>query len=128
MCNINGLLHDPHKDKQWICEPETRVDFSDGKDVRSVKGCFRHVKCHRLSTSRKPFPNFTFSECEGIPGKGDFKKRVLRESRNILKRGKRTISTGIRIGYLSTIELGVYSRILMKRFRDEKAMHWSMRA
>jgi hypothetical protein len=128
MYNVSGLLHDPHKDKQWVCELETRIDFSDGKDVRSVQGCFRHVKCHRLSTSREPFPNFTCSECEGIPREGDFKKRVLRQSRNILKRGKRTTSIGIRIGYLSTIELGVHSRILMKRFRDEKAMHWSMRA
>ena len=46
MYNISDLLHDPHKDKQWVYEPETRVDFNDAKDIRSVQGCFCHVKCH----------------------------------------------------------------------------------
>ena len=58
----------------------------------------------------------------------DFRLKVLRESSAVVKRGYRDTQPGRRIDYLSSQELAVHSRQFAKKYRQEKAMYWVMKA
>ena len=99
---VTALLNDLHPGVSWYVEPHLNaVVFVNGISV-SVTGTFRHKNCMRLSVSGAPFPNLTCSMCACIPVQDDFKRRVRREDRSLVKRGHQTPGSGIRpIGFRS---------------------------
>jgi hypothetical protein len=58
----------------------------------------------------------------------DFRLRVLREGRALVKRGSRDTRLGCRIDYLSPQELGGHSRLLARWLKEERALHWQMKS
>lgn len=126
--NVHGLLADPKHGNNWAPEPSTRTELRDRNGIVVIVGCFRHVRCARVSLSGEPFENYTCAECRRIPKEDDFRKRVFREDRSIDKRGTRTPVPGRRIDCLSVHELALHNRILGRKFREERAMRWSMKA
>lgn len=125
---ILPLLHDPKPGRMWVPEPATSAEFMYRGGIISVDGCFRHVRCKRLSISNEPFQNYTCSECIEIPRENDFRLRVVRENHALVKRGFRDHCPGRRVDYLSIRELAGRSRVLAKKFKEEKALHWLMKA
>ena len=126
--NVHGLLADPKHGNNWAPEPSTRTELRDHNGIVVIVGCFRHVRCARVSLSGEPFENYTCAECRRIPKEDDFRKRVFREDRSIDKRGTRTPVPGRRIDCLSVHELALHNRILGRKFREERAMRWSTKA
>lgn len=63
------------------------------------------MNCYRLSRSDEKFQSITCSMCALIPREGDIKRCVVREKQVLLKRGFRTIATGIQVGYLGLLEI-----------------------
>jgi hypothetical protein len=53
---------------------------------------------------------------------------VIREGRALVKSGCRDTHSGRRINYLQCIEVAVQSRTLARKYREEKARHWLMKA
>lgn len=125
---IRPLLHDPKPGRMWVPEPTTSAEFMGQGGIISVDGCFRHARCKRLSISNEPFQNYTCSECPEIPRENDFRLRVVRENHGLVKRGFRDHCPGRRVDYLSIRELAGRSRVLAKKFKEEKALHWLMKA
>jgi hypothetical protein len=126
--DVKGLLHDPHSGTNWCAEPAIAVEFQVQSEVVKVHGNFRHIECVRMSSSGMPFTNFTCSFCTRISKEYDFRKRVCREEKSIEKRGTRTMQLGRRIDYLLVQELAFHSQKLGRQLREERALHWSMRA
>ena len=125
---VDSLLNDPKPGLMWVCEPSTIAEFVYNDEIVVVKGCFRHVKCKRLSATGEPFSNFICGDCSEIVRTTDFRLRVLREGRALVKRGSRDTESGRRVDYLSSLELAAHSRKLAQKYRVEKAMHWVMKS
>jgi hypothetical protein len=77
---------------------------------------------------REAFTNFTCSFCARIPKEDDFRKRVCRESKALEKRGTRGHACGRRLDYLFVQELAFHSQRLVRKYREERALHWSSKA
>jgi hypothetical protein len=125
---VDSLVNDPKPGSLWIAEPNTTADFVFKGEAVVVKGCFRHVQCKRLNGTGEPFTNFTCSYCIEIEQATDFRLRVLREGRALIKRGCRHTQSRRRIDYLQRTEVAEQSRTLAKKHREEKARHWLMKA
>lgn len=52
----------------------------------------------------------------------------LVESRTANKRGSQSTANGTHISYLSMGELALHSQLLMHRYREQRASHWSSKA
>ena len=76
----------------------------------------------------KTFLEFTCSYCMGIEQANDFRLKVQREGRALVKRGSKDIQLGRRIGYLQGTELASRSEMLGKKYREENARHWLMKS
>ena len=111
-----------------MAKPSTTADFVFRGQLVLIRGCFRHVQCKRLCATGEPFTNFICSNCMEIEQANDFRLRVQREGRALVKRGRRDIQQGRRIGYLQITELASQSRTLGRKYRDEKARHWLMKS
>ena len=124
---VTELFNDPHEGVVWYAEPHltTAIDLQ-GKIVQ-VKGALCHKQCHQISMSAVPFPNLTCSMCALIPLETDFRLRVQREEYAPVKRGYRSTVGGIRLGYLSTIEVNRHIMQLSKQFRLQKLHFWHAR-
>ena len=57
----------------------------------------------------------------------DFRLRVVKEGRALIKRGLRDMGSGRWIDYLSARELTCHNRTLARKFREEKSIHWIMK-
>ena len=125
---VDGLLNDPKPGGVWVTEPITSADFIFNNKKMVVSGCFRHISCKRLSLTGEPFPNLMCANCEGIVHATDFRLRVYREGRALVKRGARNTYIGRRVDYLSSQELATHSDALAKKYREEKSLHWLMKS
>jgi hypothetical protein len=74
----------------------TQLEIYSGVEgeLKKICGAFRHRECVRFSSSGELFPNLTCSVCARIPHKMDFRMRVVREDRSLVKRGSRCIGLG----------------------------------
>ena len=126
--SVQSLLNDPKPGALWTAEPNTTTDFVYKGETVLVRGCFRHVNCKRLCSTGEPFTNFTCSNCKEIDQATNFRLRVLREGRALVKRGSRDTLCGRRVDYLSCLELAAQSRSLARKFRLERARHWLMKS
>jgi hypothetical protein len=102
--------------------------FKFGDGLVDIFGCFCYVMCLRVSASRLPFTGFTCSFCSQIVKDHDFRKRVFREHKADEKRGTRSIESGRKIDFFSTRELAFHRRKLGQKIREERALHWTIRA
>ena len=121
---VNALLDDPKPGALWAAEPTTSATFSCADEEVVVAGCFRHSACKWVSGCGEPFANFTYAACSKIVQENDFRLRVMKEGRALVKRGSRDIGSGRRIDYLSIRELAGNSRRLATKYREERALHW----
>lgn len=112
----------------WVSQPTTSADFIFNNQNLVVTGCFRHVSCKRLSLTGEPFRNLMCSSCEGIVHATDFRLRVYREGRALVKRGSRDTHTSRRVDYLSCRELATHCRQLARKYREEKTIHCLMKS
>ena len=102
---MKELHKDPYKGSTWYFKAETSpVEFSFGDKIVTVNGCFYHVYCKHFSIFGDPFPSFTCLKCASIPILGDFKKRVIRKSRTVDKRGSRSTANGIQASLPSIVD------------------------
>ena len=124
---VNGLLNDPHCGSEWYPEPHLNAVVQVGGQTENIRGAFRHKKCNRLSKTTVSFPNLTCPNCAPIPRLNDFRIRVVREDRALLKRGHRSTASGIRLDYLNTVEISKHTRNLAKKFRFMKLQSWNAR-
>ena len=120
---VESLQNDSKIGSVWMAELSTTADFVFRGQLVLIRGCFRHVQCKRLCATGEPFTNFICSNCMEIEQANDFKLRVQREGRALVKRGRRDIQQGRRIGYLQITELASQSRTLGRKYHDEKARH-----
>jgi len=125
---VDSLLNDPKVRALWVSEPNIAADFGYKNNRVVITGCFQHVGCKRLSAIGEPFPNFICSNCSKIEHKTDFRLRVMREGRALVKRGFRNRYLGRRVDYLSSQRLAAQSRQLARKYCKEKAMHWLMKS
>ena len=125
---VNALLDDPKPGAFWTAEPTTSATFSCADKEVVVTGCFRHSACKWVSGCGEPFANFTCDACSKIVQENDFRLRVMKEGRPLVKRGSRDTSSGRRIDYLSIRELAGNSRRLATKYREERALHWQMKS
>lgn len=109
---VHALLNDPHSGDDWYPDLHLHAEVDVGGKTVNVNGCFRHKKCSRMSVTIESFANLTCPNCSLIPLQNDFTLRIGREDRALLKRGHRSIAGGIRLGYLSTVEISKYTRNL----------------
>jgi len=126
--SITSLLEDRHVGVSWHPEPHVEASVSVRDTEVQVQGTFRHKKCRRVSLFVGGFPNLTCPSCAEIPLECDFRQRVVREDKSIVKRGLRTTSSGMRVGYLSMNELLRHSRYVARKYRFERLQHWVTRA
>lgn len=105
-------------------EPCTTIEFRCSRDLVIVQGCFRHTRCSKMSSSDFPLTNFMCFECSRIPQKDDFRKRVIRESASVEKRGTRYAIRGRRIDYLGHHELALHGRVVARKLKFERALLW----
>lgn len=84
-----------------------------------VSGAFRHKKCDRLSVSMLPFPNLTCPMCALAPLKNDFRMFVRKGEEAMIKRGYCSTASGIRLEYLSTIDVSQHTQSLVKKYKLE---------
>lgn len=85
---VTALLDDPHTGGEWYPEPHLITIVDVQGQIENVRGAFRSKKCAHLSVTAKPFPNLTCKNCTLIPFHHDFRMRVKREDRALLKRGQ----------------------------------------
>jgi hypothetical protein len=74
------------------------------------------------------FFNFVCYVCSTISLENDLKRKVLREERNLDKRGTRSTGGGRRIGYLQISEFAKHNRELSRKLKYEKFLHLAARA
>ena len=96
----------------------------DGQCLKII-GTFRHRNCHRVSINSEPWTNLTCSICATIPFENDFRLWIMKEDKSIIKRGTKTTKFGMRIGYLSLLELTSHSRTVSKKLKTERLYHWA---
>ena len=60
-----------------------------------------------------------------IPFETDFRLRVMKEDKSIIKQGTRTTEFGIRVGYLSLPKLTSHSKTVSKKLKIERLYHWA---
>ena len=117
------MLDDRHIGIVWYPKPQVCQSIVvDGSEVL-IEGTFRHKACDRMSGSPHGFQGLTCSMCAAIPNEDDFRKRVIREDKSVVKRGSRTTAAGIRVGYLSHRELSRHNRDVSKKFRLKRLQH-----
>ena len=121
---VESLLNDRHCGVLWYPEPHLRAKIDIQGQAVLVSGAFCDIHCSRLSVSREPFPNLTCSMYALIPVQNDFRMRIRREEHALIKRGHRSAASGIRLGYLSAVEVCKHTRSLSRKLRLEK-LHYS---
>ena len=125
---IDALLNDPKPGALWSAKPNTSAEFIYKNKKVVVTGCFQHVHCKWLTFTGTPYTNFSCDKCSELVLAKDFRFRVLREGRALVKQGLRGTECGRRVDYLSSTKLAAHSRQLAKKFRHEKAMKWVLKA
>lgn len=121
---IKPLLDDLSGGKCWFAEPYTKAMLHDGHNVFEVAGCFRHIKCLRISNDGQPFEGFSCHQCKEIPRLGDFRMRVYRENKVEKKRGNRGTGAGRRLDYLTKDEIRKTALVAKKQSRDLLLRLW----
>lgn len=121
---VMAVLQDPHAGVKWYSEPYLHASVQVGDKRVGIAGVFRNRACNRISLSREPFPNLTCSMCAQIPREDDFRMRVRREDRAVVKRGCRTTGRGIRLGYLTMAEVSQQAREVTMKHRLQKLHYW----
>jgi len=117
------FLEDWHIDVNWYSEPHLHASvYFFGYDVK-VLNTFRHRKCSKVSSSLEKFLNLTCNSCSEIPRLIDFRLRILREGKAIVKRDSITTSSGIRMGYLSINEFSCHNRYVTRKLKLEKLQY-----
>ena len=124
---VNVLLDDPHFGVKWYPKPHLSAVVQVQGQMQNIRGAFQHRNCNRLSVTAEPFPNLTCPNYVLIPLQTDFRMRVRREDRALVKRGHCSTTLGIRLDYLSTVEISKHTRKLMKKFRLMKLEYWNAR-
>ena len=125
---VSAILNDPKPGALWVAEPSTTADFLYKNKQVIITGCFRHVSCKRLSVTGQAFLDFMCSMCSELVHATDFRLRVIREGRALVKRGFRDTQIGRRVDLLSSKELVVHSHQLARKYHEEKARYWLMRS
>ena len=69
------------------------------------------------------FPNLTCPACAQISRENDFRMRIRREDRTLVKRGHISTARGIRLGYLALNKMSKHKRELSKKYRLEILQH-----
>ena len=124
---VTALLEDLHSSTDWYTEPHLcAIVHLQGQAIH-VSGAFRHRNCSHLSILGEPFANLTCPNCALIPLQHDFRMRVRREDRAFFKRKERSTTGGIRLGYLSILEMSKHSRQLSQKLRFATLQYWNAR-
>ena len=92
---VNALLSDPHCGVHWYPEPHLTTVVHIRGQIQNIRGSFRHRNCNHLSVTAEPFTNLTCPNCGLIPHQTDFRMRIRREDRALVKRGHRSTALGI---------------------------------
>jgi len=121
------LLNDRHCGIDWYLEPHLSAKIQVKGRVVKVNGGFWHRKYSCMSMAEEPFKNLTCSICALIPLQNDFKMRIIREDFVVTKRGHRSTTSGIRLGYLSTYKVNKHTRNMSKQLRLKKLHYWHAR-
>ena len=124
---VNALLDDPYCGVHWYSEPHLTAVVHIRGQIQNIRGSFRHRNCNRLSVTAEPFTNLTCPNFALIPHQTDFRMRIRREDRALVKRGHHSTALGIRLDYLSTSEISRHSRQLSFKFRLMKLRYWNAR-
>jgi len=120
---VKALLNDPQSSVKWYPKPHLSVVVNVRGQRKNVTCTFCHRKCTHLFVIAEPFPNLTCPNYAFIPHQHDFKMQVVREDPVLLKKGNCSTIGGIRLGYLSIVEISKNTRNIVKKIQiDEVAM------
>jgi hypothetical protein len=121
--DIRGILDDQKGGNVWEIEATTSANvYNPDRDrIVNIGGCYRHKECSRLSVNGGGFADLTCSKCAEIASQDDFRGRVHREADSIVHRGERKTHDGMKLDYLTNLELKNQVHTLNAKHRKE---HW----